>query len=367
MTGRMRDHQRRRLPLQWPHLDCGDEPIDPLNTGITRGLQSLRASEPQVPAVEARQAGWNAGAPCTSAGPLPFARTVIERVVMKLSVIIPCLNASSTIAVQLEALANQSWSAPWEVIISDNGSTDESRTVVERYKDRLPNLRIVDASDRQGAAHARNVGALVATGEALAFCDADDEIAPGWVAAIGESLSKYDFVASRFDFEKLNPLARHKRKSQRDGLPKIWYPPYLSHAGGCGLGVKRSVHESVGGFDESLPVLEDTDYCFRIQLAGVEFYFVPDAVVYVRQRDKLRGLYRQARLWAEYNIFLYKRYRRPGMEVSQPWKQHLREWKRLIRRSPQLLHKESRGGWVRRLGWQIGRLKGSIKYLVPPV
>ncbi|MBF2059991.1 glycosyltransferase family 2 protein, partial [Fischerella thermalis] len=43
---------------------------------------------------------------------------------MKVSVIIPCLNAAETIGVQLEALANQQWSQPWEVIIADNGSTD---------------------------------------------------------------------------------------------------------------------------------------------------------------------------------------------------------------------------------------------------
>jgi glycosyltransferase involved in cell wall biosynthesis len=286
---------------------------------------------------------------------------------MKLSVIIPCFNVASTIAMQLEALARQVWSAPWEVIISDNGSTDESRAVVERYKDRLPNFRTVDASDRRGAAHARNVGAAISTGEALAFCDADDEIAPGWVAAIGESLSRYDFVASRFDFEKLNPFARRKLKTQQDGLQEIWYPPYLLHAGGSGLGVKRLVHEAVGGFDESLLVLEDTDYCFRIQLSGVEFHFVPEAVVHVRQRDKLGGLFRQALLWAEYNVLLYKRYRRAEMEVAQPWKRHLREWKRILRRSPQLLHKESRGDWLWRFGWHVGRLKGSIKYLVPPV
>ena len=67
---------------------------------------------------------------------------------MELSVIIPCLNAEATIATQLEALANQHWSKPWEVVVSDNGSTDNSLEIVKSYKDRLPNLRIVDASAR---------------------------------------------------------------------------------------------------------------------------------------------------------------------------------------------------------------------------
>ncbi|HKV06504.1 MAG TPA: glycosyltransferase family A protein, partial [Thermoanaerobaculia bacterium] len=124
---------------------------------------------------------------------------------LKLSVVIPCLNAADTLGVQLEALAGQSWPGEWEVIVADNGSTDGSREVVERYRDRLPNLRLVDASDKRGQAHARNVGAAAATGEAFLFCDADDEVAPGWLAALGRVLEDREFVACRYDNEKLNP------------------------------------------------------------------------------------------------------------------------------------------------------------------
>lgn len=49
----------------------------------------------------------------------------------RLSVIIPCLNAADTIGKQLEALARQEWSEPWEVVILDNGSTDETLAVAE--------------------------------------------------------------------------------------------------------------------------------------------------------------------------------------------------------------------------------------------
>jgi glycosyltransferase involved in cell wall biosynthesis len=95
----------------------------------------------------------------------------------------------------MDALANQSWSEPWEVVVANNKSTDDSMGIVEGYKKQLPNLRIVDASVRQGQPYALNVGAACAQGEAIAFCDADDEVAPGWVAAMGEALSRYDFVA----------------------------------------------------------------------------------------------------------------------------------------------------------------------------
>lgn len=104
---------------------------------------------------------------------------------MKLSIIIPCFNAAATIGEQLQALVSQNWKDTWEVIVSDNGSTDGSIKVVEQFKGELPNLHIVDASRRRGTAHARNRGAAMASGDALVFVDADDEVAPGWLEAIG--------------------------------------------------------------------------------------------------------------------------------------------------------------------------------------
>ncbi|MCY7394267.1 MAG: glycosyltransferase, partial [Leptolyngbyaceae cyanobacterium CAN_BIN12] len=64
---------------------------------------------------------------------------------MKLSVILPCFNGAETIAVQLEALTRQSWAGEWEVIVVNNGSTDNSMEIVKRYRDRLQNLQIVNA------------------------------------------------------------------------------------------------------------------------------------------------------------------------------------------------------------------------------
>ena len=318
---------------------------------------------------------------------------------MKLSVVIPCYNGADTIATQLEALAKQHWSEPWEVIISNNGSTDDSLAIVERYRSKLPNLRIVDASARRGQPYAMNVGAQAATGDALAFCDADDEMVPGWVAAIGGALAKHDFVASRFEFTKLNePWALEARSGgygtcgQENGLPKIGYPPYLPFAGGGGLGVKKSVHDAVGGYDESLPYLHDLDYCFKIQLLGVELHFVPEAVIHVRCRHTFKGFFHQARLWAKYSEAVFKKYKDVSMmKVSQPWRRYIRSWKvflllfvkwvvvlsltplyltnqmGLLRHLPKFRSRGDIGVMVWRLGWLIGQLQGSIKHRVPPV
>jgi len=285
---------------------------------------------------------------------------------MKLSVIIPCLNAENTIATQLEALANQHWSESWEVIVSDNGSMDNSLTIVEQYKNRLPNLRIVDASDQRGSAHALNIGAQAAIGESLAFCDADDEVAPGWVAAMGEALSKYDFVACRMDIDKLNPpwVKRSRRNPQQEGVQKYDYPPYLPHAGGGTIGVKRWLYEAVGGFDESLSLLHDTDFCWKVQLKGIKLHFVPDAVIHIRFRDSIKGIYQQALGYGEYNVKIYRRYRSLGMPKLS-CKQGILIWKSFIksfiRSIPGIRDKGNVAYWAWQVGYRMGRLKGSIK------
>lgn len=283
---------------------------------------------------------------------------------MKLSVIIPCLDGSQTISVQLEALARQEWPEPWEVIFADNGSTDRTIEIVKSYQERLPNLRIVDASARRGQPYALNVGARAATGESLLFCDDDDEVGAGWLAAMGDALARYDFVAARCDSEKLNvPWVRASRgELQHNGL----FQSSLGHpyAGGGTLGVKRALYEAIGGVDESLPVLHDIDLCWRLQSAGVELHFVPDAVLHVRFRDTYVGMYRQARAWGNYHVLLCKKHRvLAAPEVVA--KGSIRAWTRLMRRLPSLVvSKADRGRWIWRFGWLVGRLQGDVKYRV---
>lgn len=146
---------------------------------------------------------------------------------MKLSVIICCYNAGKTLAETLEGFIGQEWSEPWEIIVSNNRSTDNSMQVLEQFVERLPNLRVVDAAQRLGKPYAANVGVEHALGEFIAFCDADDVVAPGWVAAMGNALAKYDFVAARMESEKLNVdwVYQSRGRPQSNGLQIYHYPP----------------------------------------------------------------------------------------------------------------------------------------------
>jgi len=282
-----------------------------------------------------------------------------------LSVIIPCLNAADTIGVQLDALSKQKWDKPWEVIVADNGSSDDTVKIVEHYQNCFQNLRIVDASDKKGPAHARNVGVAASKAELLAFCDADDEVASGWVAAIGDSILVNDFVASRLEFAKLSDprfLKGKKSTRQNKGLMIYNYVPYFPHADTSGLGIKRLIHESLGGFDESMICCEDCDYCWRAQLSGVVLHFEPNALVYKRHKASRTKRFYQARKWGEYNVLLNKKFRPLGMPTAS-WKIGARLWWRLFKRFPQtILNKSQRENWLWQLGYRYGHLHGSIKH-----
>jgi GT2 family glycosyltransferase len=284
---------------------------------------------------------------------------------MKLTVVIPCLDAAATLGSQLEALAAQDFPEPWELIVADNGSRDATRDVARRFAPRFPRFTLLDASARPGQAFAKNLAASRAESDELLFTDADDRVGAGYLAAMDRALAEHEAVACRFDVEELNEpwVRRCHGNPQRDGLNPYTYPPFLPHAGGSSLGIRRALHEEIGGFDESLPALEDTDYCWRLQLAGHRLAFVPDAVVHVRYRHTLGGMYRQAFQYAVLNVLLYRRYRPRGMP-KLPWWAGAGSWAKLLLRLPQAASKSGRASWLWQLGWRMGRVAGSWRYRI---
>jgi GT2 family glycosyltransferase len=279
--------------------------------------------------------------------------------------VIASYNAAATLGEQLEALACQCWEHAWEVIVADNGSTDGTPALVQAFAGRLPGLRWIDASARRGAAHARNQGVRAARGALIAFCDADDRVAPGWLAGMGWALLKHELVACRIDHQALNAgwVANSRQNAQEDGVARYNEPPYLLHAGAGTLGVRRELFLALGGFDEEWQALEDTDFCFRAQLAGYELHSAPEAVVAVRYRATLPQMIRQTRRYAEYNVRLYKKYRRYGMPRLSA-SEGLRAWYVALRYAKNIRSRAILAFWVRLLAWRLGRLQGSLRYRV---
>ncbi len=286
----------------------------------------------------------------------------------ELSVILPCHNAAATIREQLEALERQEWPGGWELIVVDNRSADESMDIVRGFSDRIPDLRIVEANERQGQPYAMNVGIGAASGISVVFIDADDVVGDGWLRALGTALQQAEFVASAHDARKLNPdwLIGIRGERQTRELQKIWYPPYLTHAGGCGLAARRTLLQQAGGFDEALPCLHDTDLCFRLQRGGASLKLVRGAVIHVRHKDRARAMFHQARRWARFNQLLYSRYRNTGAGPTRAWGPYVSRWYWLFRRAHLAKTRRGRHMLAWHTGWQIGLLQGSLKHRIRP-
>lgn len=224
------------------------------------------------------------------------------------SVIIAVHNGGHPFVQQLEALCLQDYSDPWELVVSDNGSTDETLELLGQYADRLP-LQVVDSSAKRGVAPARNIGAAAAHGQLLLFCDCDDVLDYRWVSAMCAALVRADAVGGQVDTRLLNSnRARGIRQVPEDRLdrPLGW----LLSAIGCNIGVRSSVFRALGGFDETFSgAAEDTDFCWRLQLAGYSLTYAPDALVHYRLRGDTRGALRQARHYGRARAQLAARYR----------------------------------------------------------
>lgn len=221
--------------------------------------------------------------------------------------IIAAFNAEKTLGVQLDALAAQDTAFDWEVVVCDNGSTDGTVALVTSWQQRMPQLRLVDASARQGAGAARNIGAERANGAALVFCDADDAVTSGWLSAMHRALSTSPAAAGGRRYDLLN-TAPHGPFDWTDPLFTTPVLPGLPAGSSSNLGIRRDVFAEMGGFDETLRVGEDLDLCWRIQLAGHELAPAPDAIVQIRRREGLRAVFRQSYAYGVADRVLEHRY-----------------------------------------------------------
>lgn len=288
---------------------------------------------------------------------------------IRYSVVTPCYNAAGTIERQLMLLANEQLAQPWEMVIVDNGSTDNTLTIVAAYADCIPHLRVVDASDvPRNIAHARNAGVAAAASDRILFLDADDEIAPQWLTAMARAIDTCGLIGCRIDYDRLNenwPASRRLEPQQTGLASEYGFLPYCTS---CGMGVWREYHDAVGGFDSVYRRLEDIDYSWRIQLAtGVVPRFVSDAALHYRLRSTSDRVFTQSMDWGFDEAFLVQRFRPYGL--SRPAWSPLGSWERAQALVDQLINERellndgrNRLQWWKWAGYFVGSMEGWAVY-----
>jgi glycosyltransferase involved in cell wall biosynthesis len=210
-----------------------------------------------------------------------------------ISVVVPAYNAAATLAEQLDALAAQQYGDDWELVIVDNGSTDGTADLARRSRHRFKAFTLVNGGSRRGHSAPRNAGASAARGELLAYCDADDVVAPGWLQAMADAARHHDLIGGWLDVRPLN-----------DEATRSWHHPWppdrlrswlLPYAVSANIAIWADVLRDLGGWSGEYEAGgEDTELSWRAQLAGYRLGFASDAVVYYRYRSGLWETARQA-------------------------------------------------------------------------
>jgi glycosyltransferase involved in cell wall biosynthesis len=299
---------------------------------------------------------------------------------MEASVIVPCRNGAATLAEALESIARQESDRPWELILIDNASTDGSGAVFRAFAARHPGLeaRLIDASDRPGKARALNLAIPQARGRAILLVDADDAVAPGWLAAMAAALDESDLVAAATDYRPLNEdwviEYRFRDPAHRERLQETYRFHYrtLPYVSGHCMGFTRRLFDALGGFDETYAVGDDVDFSLRAQLQGATIRPVPDAVVHYRLRATLPGIRRQAHLYAIDQVRLSERFPEIARPMPVRWRSFGRETRLLVRQIGRFLLDRAWRSRVQTarllwsLGWYTGLLRGMITFRAPP-
>lgn len=277
------------------------------------------------------------------------------------SVVMPLRNEADHVAEQLAALAAQEYGGAWELVAVADGCTDGSVEIVESRRSELPPLRLV-ATSRRGLNRARNAGAAAARGDLLAFCDADDVVAPGWLAALVDAASEADVVGGALDLDTLNDERVCAWRPSERPTDLLVAHGFLAYVPGGNCAIWADAARELG-WDESYRFgSSDVEFAWRARLAGYRLAFAADAVVRQRYRAGLAAALRQHLRYGASAPHLYRGFRRSGMR-SPGLHGAVATWSGLLRNAPELFRSpERRGHWLRLSAVSAGRLAGSARW-----
>ena len=192
------------------------------------------------------------------------------------SVIVPVYNGESYLGAALESIFAQDYH-PFEVIVVDDGSIDESAAIARSYKE----VRYIHQPN-QGVAVARNVGIAVARGEFIAFLDADDIWTPDKLNVQVNYLTDHpdiQYTCGRVKFFlepgcSIPPWFR-KELFENDHVGRIMDT----------LVARKSLFEKIGKFDPDLITAEDVDWFARANDNYISTAIIPRVLLYKRIHD----------------------------------------------------------------------------------
>src|SRR5262245_58202068 len=182
-------------------------------------------------------------------------------------------------------------SPDFEVIVVDDGSTDDTRAILARF----PEVKEIHQAN-SGLSAARNVGLHAATGEVVAYTDSDCFADPDWLTHLVDQLERTG--AAAVGGPNLTPedgwLAACVAASPGQPTHVLESDQVAEHVPGCNMAFRRDALLTIGGFDPLYRKAgDDVDVCWRLQQSGRWITFAPGAFVWHHRRQGPRSYLRQ--------------------------------------------------------------------------
>lgn len=209
----------------------------------------------------------------------------------EVSLIIPTLNEGENLSMTIESI-QATITGAYELIVVDNGSTDDSTAFIEQASD--PRIRLLKTGERLGVAGARNYGAAFAESNILIFIDAHMLFPQNWLMPVLDVLHEESVrlvvpavsawgnpyalgYGISWKGEKLEPKWLGKQSSDPYTVPL---------AGGCFQAFHRTFFYEIGGYDPGMTNFgsEDLEICLRVWLLGYQVKIVPQVEISHRFR-----------------------------------------------------------------------------------
>jgi glycosyltransferase involved in cell wall biosynthesis len=204
---------------------------------------------------------------------------------MFISVVVTVRNEAKRIGNLLDSLVVQE--GPFEVVIVDAYSDDDTCDIVREYADRYDNIVLHMKGGTRGVG--RNHGVRKARGEIVAFVDGDCIANPFWLKEIRRTLEEEgaDVVAGRTINLGYAPFAELDRVELTKSGYDVTFPS-------CNLAYRRELFRAIRGFDPQFMTAEDIDLNFRAVSTGACILYNGDAIIYAMARDTFAGFFKQA-------------------------------------------------------------------------
>ncbi|WP_200343869.1 glycosyltransferase [Halochromatium glycolicum] len=205
---------------------------------------------------------------------------------IKVSIIIPTYNRGRLLRQCLDAVLMQQEAPPFEVVVVNDGSTDETAEVIKEYA----NVRLISQTNA-GPAAARNNGAAQARGEIVVFTDDDCIPEPDWLKQLVAPFGRPEVAGAKGAYycDQREPIARFVQLEYEEKYKELERHEYIDFVDTYSAAFRRNLFLAADGYDTAFTTasVEDQEFSFRLANAGHKMVFVPEARVWHRHTTTL--------------------------------------------------------------------------------